>query len=356
MIETMAETCFQPITDFGGARDALRPQERLREIRKRAAGFRERFLEEPPVRYYRSVDLLRVPYPASYAFHGVYAPRLFRPLFVHLLNRLAIVRFEDFEGKLRTLLSEPSDFEAGRETPFFKRLAQRLPGLLFPLIAPVTATVPDALAAAGIDPREVDYITYDHLHTQDLRRWLGTGTTPGLFANARLLVHRREWESVRGLLPTQAEWYCPHGSEGIDPRKVVQFDTDIQLGRGLALMHTPGHTEGNHSLVVRAPEGIRVSSENGVAADCYAPDHSRHNAIRRFAQATGAEVILNGNTLESSNDQYLSMVQEKTIAGPSPNPDFPNCVPSSECTPYWLFPRTPVSFLFGPSQFGKLTV
>ncbi len=355
MLDTMVETSFQPISDFTGARDAACPQDRLKEIRKRAICFRERFLEEPAVRYYRSIDLLRVPYPAAYAFTGVYAQRMFKPLFVHLLNRLTIVRFEDFEGKPRTLLSEPSDFEAGRETPFFKRLSGRVPSFLMSVIAPIYTTVPDALATAGLQPGEVDYITYDHLHTQDVRRWLGTGSTPGLFPNARLLVHKREWDSVRGLLPTQAEWYCPHGVEGIDPGKVIAFDTDIQLGRGLALVHTPGHTEGNHSLVVRSPEGIRVSSENGVAADCYAPEHSRHNVLRRFAQATGAEVILNGNTLEGSNDQYLSMVQEKTIAGPSPDSEFPNCRPSSECTPYWLFPRTPVSHLFGSSQFGTLT-
>ncbi|MGP5064374.1 hypothetical protein ACTXIZ_09370 [Psychrobacter celer] len=30
------------------------------------------------------------------------------------------------------------------------------------------------------------------------------------------------------------------------------------------------------------------------------------------------------------------MAIEKTIAGPSQNPDFPNCASSSEATPYWL--------------------
>ena len=69
-------------------------------------------------------------------------------------------------------------------------------------------------------------------------------------------------------------------------------------GWTLTAIHTPGHTEGNHSLVARVPDGIRVTSENGVGADAYAPQNSRVDAVRRYAKATGVEVILNGNTLE----------------------------------------------------------
>jgi hypothetical protein len=76
--------------------------------------------------------------------------------------------------------------------------------------------------------------------------------------------------------------------------------------------------------------------------------------VRRHALATGKEVILNGNTLEGSNDQYISMVLEKTLAGPSANPEFPNCATSSERTPYWLFPGDRASHLFGEAHFGRI--
>jgi hypothetical protein len=67
------------------------------------------------------------------------------------------------------------------------------------------------------------------------------------------------------------------------------------------------------------------------------------------------EVILNGNTLEGGLDQYISMVQEKEIAGPSArNPDFYNVVPSSELTHYWGFPGIRSTFTFGPLEFGKI--
>jgi hypothetical protein len=43
------------------------------------------------------------------------------------------------------------------------------------------------------------------------------------------------------------------------------------LVRGVALVHSKGHTEGNHSLVARVRDGIRVTSENGIGADAYEP-------------------------------------------------------------------------------------
>jgi hypothetical protein len=343
---------MRALTDFDDARNHAVPQDRLREVRRRALALRERFMDEPQAVFYRSFDLIRAPYPVYYAYTGVFAQNGFKFPLVHLLNRMFVVQYKDYDGRLRTLILSPSDHEANFETPFFKRLGKSTPKALIPLLAPVYNTVQSALAKCGIAPAQVDYISYDHLHTQDVRQWLGTRGTPGYFPNAKLLVHRQEWASAGGLLPCQADWYCPNGIEGIDPLRVIAFEGSLQLGPGVALVHTPGHTEGNHSLAVRVPDGIRVSSENGVGVDAYEPKNSRVNAIRRYALASGVEVILNGNTLEGSNDQYISMVLEKTLAGPSVNAEFPNCAPSSERTPYWLFPGDKVSALFGETQFG----
>ncbi|MDF3836268.1 hypothetical protein P3W85_25450 [Cupriavidus basilensis] len=341
-----------PVADFDGARRLPAPLDRLRALRRCARQFRERFLDAPPVSFAASFNLLRVPYPAWYAFSGVYSQQLLKPHLIHLLARVAVIQFKGFDGRARTLLFTPADFEAGAQTPYFKRMAEHTPRMLRGAIAPVHATVLQALEACGIAPDEVDYISYDHLHTQDVRRWLGNAATPGLFPNAKLVVHRQELASVNALLPIQADWYCPNGLDGVPASRILAFDGSVELGHGVALVHTPGHTEGNHSLVYRTPDGIRVSSENGVSADSWAPEHSRHNGIRRFARATGAEVILNGNTQEGSNDQYLSMVVEKTIAGPSADHAFSNVVPSSECTPHWLFPGAPSSHLWGETRFG----
>ncbi len=343
---------FKPITDFDGARTAPSPQDRLRALRRQGQQFHERFLDAPPVRFARSFNLLRIPYPAWFAFTGVYSQQLLKPQMVHLLARVVVLQFDDFAGQLRTMLFTPADFETGGETPYFKRLTEQTPTFLHSTIAPIYGTVLQALARCGLKPEQVDYISYDHLHTQNLRRWLGDGTSPGLLPNAKLLVHQQELASVQGLLPVQADWYCPQGLQGVPSSRILPFAGSVELGPGVALVHTPGHTEGNHSLVYRTPDGIRVSSENGVSSDSWSPEQSRHNGIRRYAKATGVEVILNGNTQESSNDQYLSMVLEKTIAGTSGEHGFCNVVPSAECTPYWLFPGAPSSHLWGETAFG----
>ena len=347
---------MKAIHDFDDVRQSPLPQERLKAARKQASAFRERFMDEAPVQFYQSADMVRVPYPTWYAYSGVYTQSTYKFPYIHILNRIFIVQYHDFSGELKTLLFSLSDIEADRETPFFKRLTDKMPSWspLEGVVAPIIRDVTGALAEVGLSPEDVDYISYDHLHTQDVRRWLGTKDKAAYFPNAKLLVHEQEWLSTTSLLPVQADWYCPNGIEGVDPDKVIKFTGSIQLGEGVALVHTPGHTEGNHSLVARVPDGIRVTSENGVGADAYAPMNSKVNAIRRYAKQTGMEVILNGNTLESSNDQYISMVVEKTIAGPSKNPDFPNCASSSEATPYWLIPGHKVSHLIGEAKFGSL--
>jgi hypothetical protein len=268
---------------------------------------------------------------------------------------MIVVQYQT-EAGVKTLLFSPSDIDRNGETPYLKRLwtaAGPLSGLTSKLLARRHSTVQQALASIGLLPEDVDYITYDHLHTQDLRGWLGTCGEPGYFPNAKLLIMRQEWESTRGLLPPQRDWYCPDGIDGIDGRRVVLLDSDVLLGEGAALVQTPGHTEGNHSLVLHTDKGLLVSSENGVAADSYAPLKSRIPGVRSYARNTGMEVVLNGNTLERGIDQYLSMIKEKTIAGPCPdNPDFSNFYPSSELTPFRLFPGLRPTFSLGPLRFG----
>jgi len=337
---------------FAGARRHPTPQDRLRAVRRGAHELRERLASAPPVRFFRSFDLVKVPYPTKYALRE--ACSLPVP-FVHILNRLFVVQVDTPDG-VKTLLGEPLDRRGNAETPFFKRLAAPLggaEGVIAGRMYPALGDVAQILDGLGIAPADVDYVTYDHLHTQDLRHWFGSHDRPPFFPNAKLLVMRQEWASVKGLLPTQLEWYCPHGTDGVSDDRVIQLDGDTMLGESVALVHTPGHTEGNHSLVVRTAEGTFVSSENGVAAECYAPEHSRIAGVARWARRTGSEVVLNGNTLEGSVDQYISMVQEKEIAGPSArNPDFPNVAPSSELSSHPLSPGVGPTFHLGEVAFG----
>lgn len=78
-------------------------------------------MDEPPVQFYQSADMVRVPYPTWYAYSGVYTQSTYKFPYIHILNRIFIVKYHDSLGELKTLLFSPSDIEADRETPFFKR-------------------------------------------------------------------------------------------------------------------------------------------------------------------------------------------------------------------------------------------
>jgi len=340
---------------FDGTRDALRPLVRVDNVKHAAQDFRRDMLAKPKVRYYQSFELVRVPYPSKFAYLNAYAGP---SPYVHLCNRLFVIQFDSSDG-LKTLLVSPSDWEHQRETPFFKHLTDSygpFAAVAEGVVFRKTNTVLNVLKSIGLDPADVDYISYDHLHTQNLTRWLGGPGRPALFPNAKLLVMREEWESTQSLIPWQNQWYCPQGIDGIAADKVILLDHDVALGDGsVALVRTKGHTEGNHSIVAHTDEGLKVTSENGVAVEAYAPLLSKLPGVAEFARVTGAEVVLNGNTAEYAIDQYISMVQEKSIAGPNPRDErYPNLAPSSESAGYWLFPRTDPGFKVGDLCYGRL--
>jgi len=128
------------------------------------------------------------------------------------------------------------------------------------------------------------------------------------------------------------------GLEGVDPDQFLAFDGDIELGPGIALLWTPGHTDGNHSLVINTPDGVWVSSENGISLDNWQPDLSKIPGVRRYAETYGREICPNANTLEDSLDQYDSMVKEKILADPCrDDPRWLQILPSTELVDWKRF-------------------
>lgn len=333
MTEIAQAEGIRPIDDFQEADAVTGAGARLGAVRAAATRFRERFMETGQPEAVRTCDLITLPYLTQYAFwHAARHPSPY----LMFTNRMQIVRYTDWAGFRRTLLFNPTDYEAAAEVPFYQRLARQYgPFLSRVVLTTRHGDVAGHLAAFGIRPEEVDYISYDHLHTQDLRPWLGPH---GALPRARLLVQAAEWRTFEALHPLHEPWYIAAGTEGVPADRVVLLDGDVSLGGGVALLRTPGHTWGNHSLALHTDRGVTVISENGVCLDNYAPRHSRIPGLRAYA-ATGQEVVLNGNTLEGALDQYISMVKELTVAGPHPDaPEFPNHFSSSELTAHWLIP------------------
>lgn len=329
------------------------PGVRLGALRRAAELARDALLDGGPVDGLATCGLITFPYPTGFAFSGT----AFSPApYVMMTNRMQVVQYRDWEGRSRILLFNPTDYQRGERAPFYARLIERYGELISKrLLRTLHGTVQGHLEAMGLRPEEVDYLAFDHLHIQDVRGWLGGGGSPAFFPRARLLVQRAEWEGTANLHPMQQVWYVPDGIQGVPPSRVVLLDGDAWLGRGVAIVSTPGHTLGNMSLAVVTQQGLFVVSENGVATESYTPEQSRIPGVRSGAQHQGLEVVLNGNTREHSLDQYSSMVVEKILAGPSKlDGAFVNFFPSSELTASFFAPALAPTFSHGQIAHGQI--
>ena len=353
---------LRPFHEFDEAAATWPRGDRLEAIRAAADDFRRRFKEQGQVAAIRTVDLVSAGYPTRYAFGG--AARGGVNPYVNILNRVVVVQFHDFDGELRTLCWEPTVPDGSSEAPFYAQLIDRYgEWLTGNLLASEYNSVEEALALCGLSTADVDFVSFDHLHVQDMRILMGT-TRPiegeyearePLFPNARFLCQRKEVDTFRSPHPMQWAWYVPGGMDHVIEDNLVLIDGDVELGVGVALAATPGHTDGNQSLVVNTPDGVWVSSENGVAADNWHPHLSKIPGVRKEAEFMGREVILNSNTLEDSIDQYDSMVKEKALADPNrADPRWMNVFPSSELPPWKRqWPIVP-SFTYGGMNYGTI--
>ncbi|MDX1511000.1 MAG: hypothetical protein R3249_06620 [Nitriliruptorales bacterium] len=363
----LASIGARAIPEFDGVRDVWPRGKRLDAVREAAAAFKPRFKEQGQVTAVKSVDIAAAPYPVAYAFHGaVNVPHL--PL-ISMINRMIVVQYSDFEGRPRTLVFEPTVPEGSAEAPFYANLKgslDRIPGAnrLAELTILKYYHQPDeALEVVGLTPEDVDFCTFDHLHVQDPRMILGSKSpVPGrdeppepLFGDAKLLVHERELATLQSLHPMQWAWYVEDGLEGVDPDKFATFDGAIELGPGIALLWTPGHTDGNHSLVVNTPDGVWVSSENGISLDNWQPELSKIPGVRQYAETFGREICPNANTLEDSIDQYDSMVAEKILADPCPaDPRWLQILPSTELVDWKRFWPVRATYQHGGIDYGTI--
>jgi hypothetical protein len=353
-----------PIDLYAAADAATVPAEALRLIRATAPRFRDWFRATGKPDVVVTCDLASVPYPTRFGTWG--AARSPVP-FVTITNRMLVVRWtEPGLSRPRTLLFEPTDLDLARNAPFYAQLARSTPKALEPLVYREHGSVLAHLARLGIAATDVDFLTFDHLHIQDVRRLIGTRAPAAdlspfapvqpLFPNAKLVVQRRELELVHHMHPLQGPWYQPATFVDLRPESLAIIDGDVLVGPGVALLSTPGHSAGNHSLVLHTDSGIWASSENVIAAEFMTPEHSRIAGLSAWRSAfAGLEVVLNANTLESSIQQYNSVIKEKSIVDAAATDErFLQFFPSSELTAAWTSPGVKPTFLHRAIRHGAM--
>ncbi|MCW5807383.1 MAG: hypothetical protein KIT31_33815 [Deltaproteobacteria bacterium] len=325
---------------------------RLEAVRRAGRRLRDRILAGGAVRSVRTADIATFPYPVKLGFQGVASSPL---PYLFMRNRVHLVQVAT-GGRTVSILVNPTDAERSAKAPYFARLEERFGKLARSLLARVGAPLPETLAAWGIAPEAIDYVTFDHLHVQDVRGLLAPGPNGRAYLpNARLLAQRAELDTFGALHPLQVEWYIPDCLAGVPADRIVALEGDYAIGSGFAIVRTPGHTIGNHTLVVVTDRGAWTISENGISIDAYAPGTSRIRGLARHARDTGVEVILNANTREHSLDQYTSMVLEKTLADTVPDrPELPQHFSSSELVGHPLAPGLSPTYTHGAITYGAV--
>lgn len=353
VLETLG---IRPISHFSHSRESLSPQERLKQVQYQARTFVDDLkMVNQQVQYLQTFDLVSTPYAVKSAFGN--ATNLMNP-YLYVTHRFIVIQFSTHAGN-KTLLFSPSDSTIKSNTLPFKQLTLKhlrtsAKKILKPWLTPRHNSVENSLKSIGISPEQIDFICYSNLQGQNLRKWLGSHEKEAYFPNAKLLVMHQEWEAAKDLLPLQSPNYPIDGLDGIQANKIIPLHSSIMLGDSLALIQTPGKTQGNQSLVANTDHGLSVFSHNGIAVDNYSPQHSTIYGLANFSLETSMAVIPNGKAPELSLDQYISMLLEKTIADKSPlDMRFNNVIPIAELSARWQpFALSP-TLSFGEVKFGE---
>lgn len=136
------------------------------------------------------------------------------------------------DGK-RILFDTGMPPEAAGETEGLKRTYDIDPGWIRPIMAP-EQRIDGQLRALGLSPSDLDLVVNTHFHFDH-------AGGNALLSEVPFAVQRAELESVQG----ETGWWDAHGIE------FTVVDGDWSPLAGVEMLHTPGHTPGHQSMLIR---------------------------------------------------------------------------------------------------------
>lgn len=150
-----------------------------------------------------------------------------------------------------------------------------------------------SMTAAGISPRNVDYVLCTHLHTDHVGwntkledgRWVPT------FPNARYLVPAADEQHFRdGAGSSYAQSVLPV----IEAGQAEMVTPGHMLGDNVTLISTPGHTPGHVSVLLRSgsSEAVITGDALHTTAQCWHPDwHFKYDIDGPMAVASRRRLL-----------------------------------------------------------------
>ena len=106
----------------------------------------------------------------------------------------------------------------------------------------------EAISLRGIDPAEIDYVVFSHLHFDHCG---GTHAVP----NARLVVQKAEWAAGHDSASIERGVYSPADFDIGHDVQMIEGEHDIFGDGSVVCIPTPGHTPGHQSLRVVLESG-----------------------------------------------------------------------------------------------------
>lgn len=159
-------------------------------------------------------------------------------------------------------------------------------------------TFEDGLARFGIKPEDVDVILHTHLHNDHCENdWK--------CSNARIYVHEKELQHIHDPHPLDFRYLEDFIDDVEENGQLEILNGDAEPLPGIRMVHTPAHTEGGMSILVKTAKGTAmICGFCTILENLYPPQE---------ITAMEMEVIPPG-THVNVNEAYDILVRAKTMA------------------------------------------